>query len=250
MTFLADSSTQSWESIADEWVAHADVNDYRNDFLMPQMFAMLGDVKGLRILDLGCGEGGYSRELARRGAQVVGIDGSRRLIEIARERTGDGLPIEFHHLNVSRLDDIAGGMFDRVVASMSFMDVEDYAAAVSEVARVLRLDGELHMSITHPCFQTRVSKWMKDEAGKASFFIVDHYFARAAWEERMSREFRRPVLRRHRPLEDYMTAPIQAGLVLTKFHEPCPSDEDLKKSSRFWKLQRIPYFLFLKWTKR
>ena len=64
-----DSSTRSWEIIAEDWVAHADKNDYRNYFLLPLMLQMLVDVRGLRILDLGCGEGGYSRELARRGAR-------------------------------------------------------------------------------------------------------------------------------------------------------------------------------------
>ena len=41
-----DSSTRSWQGIADEWVAHADTNDYRNHFLMPNMLAMVGDVAG------------------------------------------------------------------------------------------------------------------------------------------------------------------------------------------------------------
>ncbi|HMC23475.1 MAG TPA: class I SAM-dependent methyltransferase, partial [Thermoanaerobaculia bacterium] len=61
-----DSSTRSWEKVADDWVRHADANDYRNLFLLPLMLEMLGDVKGRAVLDVGCGEGGYSRELARR----------------------------------------------------------------------------------------------------------------------------------------------------------------------------------------
>ena len=71
-----DTSTLSWNSVADDWVKHADENDYRNLYLMPRMLAMLGDVDGKRILDVGCGEGGYARELAQRGADVTGVDGS------------------------------------------------------------------------------------------------------------------------------------------------------------------------------
>src|SRR5213083_3509867 len=100
-----DSSTRSWDDIADDWVSHADTNDYRNHYLMPRMLAMLGDVAGKTILDLGCGEGGYARELARRGARVTGVDGSERLIEVARERARhDGLEIPFVHANASALD--------------------------------------------------------------------------------------------------------------------------------------------------
>lgn len=98
-----DSSTRSWDAIADDWVAHADTNDYRIHFLMPLMLAMLGDVRGRKILDLGCGEGAYSRELARRGAQVTGVDGSARLVEVARARAAaEGLDIPYHCANARR----------------------------------------------------------------------------------------------------------------------------------------------------
>ena len=126
-------------AIADEWVSHADTNDYRNDFLMPNMLAMVGDVTGLDLLDLGCGEGGYGRELARRGARVVGVDGSPRLIEVARERAASGnVSVDLRCANANRLNGLADASFDRVLASMSLMDVEDYPGAIREIARVLR----------------------------------------------------------------------------------------------------------------
>jgi ubiquinone/menaquinone biosynthesis C-methylase UbiE len=250
MSVQDDSSTRSWQSIADEWVSHADTNDYRNEFLMPIMLAMVGDVAGLDLLDLGCGEGGYGRELARRGARVVGIDGSPRLIEVARQRAAsDNVTVDLRCANANQLNGIADASFDRVLASMSLMDMEGYPGAIREVARVLRPGGELLMSITHPCFQARVSRWITAERGQPMFFAVDHYFDRLAWEEHMAPEFTRTVLRRHRPLEDYMAAPLAAGLTLREFREPVPTDEELTKSHRFWKLRRIPYFLFMRWAK-
>ncbi len=94
-----------------------------------------------------------------------------------------------------------------------------------------------------------MSRWIKDERGHPLFFAVDHYFDRVAWEEYMAAEFTRTVLRRHRPLEDYMAAPLAAGLQLREFREPVPTDEALTRSHRFWKLRRIPYFLFMRWAK-
>ncbi|HZF11603.1 MAG TPA: class I SAM-dependent methyltransferase [Thermoanaerobaculia bacterium] len=245
-----DSSTRSWDGIADDWVAHADTNDYRNDFLLPRMLQLLGDVQGLSILDLGCGEGGYSRELTRRGARVVGVDGSPRLIEVARQRTlAQGLAIEYVRANASAMDDVAPTSFDRVVAAMSLMDVEDYEGAVSEVHRVLRPGGDLWMSLTHPCFSPPVSRWIRDEAGLLQFFSVDRYFDRTAWDSRIAPAFRDPVLRRHRPLEDYLGAPLRQGFLLRELREPNPTAEELPKSARFERLTRIPYFLFLRWEK-
>jgi 2-polyprenyl-3-methyl-5-hydroxy-6-metoxy-1,4-benzoquinol methylase len=245
-----DSSTRSWNTIADDWVAHADHNDYRIYYLMPRMLEMLGDVRGKRILDLGCGEGGYARELARRGAHVTGIDGSQRLVEIAQERMrGAELQVRFMHANASDLHNIENGSFDVVVAAMSLMDIENYESAIGEVCRVLGSGGELLMSVTHPCFSAPVSEWIRDGDGTLQVFAVDRYFERIAWETRITSSFRAPVLRRHRPLEDYMLAPIQHHLLLREFREPSVTSEELQQSPRFRKLMRIPYFLFLRWQK-
>jgi 2-polyprenyl-3-methyl-5-hydroxy-6-metoxy-1,4-benzoquinol methylase/8-oxo-dGTP pyrophosphatase MutT (NUDIX family) len=245
-----DNSTRSWNSIADDWVKHADTNDYRNHFLMPRMFQMLDDIRGRRVLDLGCGEGGYSRELARRGAQVTGIDGSSRLIEVARERSiAETLDIHYECTNANALDNIVAASFDIVVASMSLMDVEDYAGSIREVHRVLVPGGELVMSITHPCFSAPVAEWIHDATGTPRAFSVDRYFERTVWDSLIARTFSAPVLRRHRPLEDFMNEPLQAGFELREFREPSATADDLRKSIRFTHLTRIPYFLFLRWKK-
>jgi 2-polyprenyl-3-methyl-5-hydroxy-6-metoxy-1,4-benzoquinol methylase len=246
-----DSSTRSWNAAADDWVAHADENDYRNFFLMPLMLRMLGEVSGRTILDLGCGEGGYSRELARRGARVTGVDGSERLIEVARERAGaEHLDIEFIAANASAIgDDVGDESFDVVMAAMSLMDVENYPGAVREVHRVLVSGGELLMSITHPCFTAPVSHWVRDDEGGLEVFAVDRYFDRDAWDDQITGRFRTPVIRRHRPLEDYLGALLEAGFVLREFREPSAARDDIAKSARFQKLTRIPYFLFMRWLK-
>lgn len=249
---IEDTSTRCWESAADDWVKHADSNDYRNFLLMPRALSMLGDVRGLRVLDLGCGDGGYARELAHRGANVTGIDGSARLIEIAGERTvAAGLKVRYRCANASALAqaDVEPASFDLVLAAMSLMDVEDYPSAVREVNRTLKPGGELMMSITHPCFTSPVSQWLRDEFGQPRVFTVDRYFERGAWPQRITEAFRVSVLRRHRPLEDYMNPLIDAGFILREFSEPCPTEEELARSRRFAKITRIPYFLFMRWRK-
>ena len=122
-----DSSTRSWEAAADDWVSHADSSDYQNLFLQPRMLKLAGDVAGRRVLDLGCGEGAYSRALARLGARVSGVDGSRRLVDVARQRAAvSGLEIAYHCRNANALEEIDDGSFDLIVASMLMMNVEDY----------------------------------------------------------------------------------------------------------------------------
>ena len=249
----SDSSTRSWNLVADDWVAHADLNDYRNFFLMPRTLEMLGEVGGRRILDLGCGEGGYARELARRGAEVTAIDGSPRLIEVAQQRTqASGLNVVYICANASHLGEsgIEPASFDLVLAAMSLMDVEDYPGAIREVHRTLRPAGELIMSITHPCFSAPLSEWAREGRHELRHFMVDRYFERIAWETKIAAHFSNAVLRRHRPLEDFMLPPIASGFELRDFCEALPKEEELRHSPRFRKLLRIPYFLFLRWRKK
>ena len=245
-----DSSTRSWDAAADDWVAHADTSDYQNLFLQPRMLALAGDVAGQRVLDLGCGEGAYSRALAGRGARVSGVDGSARLIDVARQRAAAaGLAIDCTCANASALDGYASGSFDLIVASMILMNVEDYAGAIREAHRVLVAGGALCMSITHPCFSAPVSDWVGGKGRRARHFAVDRYFERMAWNDRIAPSFGTPTLRRHRPLEDYLKGAIDAGFVLREFQEPMATPEDLKASSRFEYMTRVPYFLFMRWTK-
>lgn len=241
-----DASTQSWNRVADDWAAHAATNDYRNQFLMPRTLGLLGDVRGKRVLDLGCGEGGYARELARRGAQVVAVDGSARLIELAQAQPAAG--VEYRCRNAAALFGIEGA-FDLVLAAMSLMDVQDYPGAIREAHRVLKPGGELFMSVLHPCFTTSIARWARRPDGELEMFEVDRYFDRVSWEERVTEKFADTVTRRHRPLTDMMGVPLAAGFVLREFIEPEPDDAELALSRRFRKQKRIPYFLFLRWQR-
>ena len=96
------------------------------------------DLTGLRILDAGCGTGALAVEAAKRGAEVVAIDLSATLVDLARERAG-------HHLNIDfRTGDMADpalGRFDHVVAMDSLIHYRapDMArVAISLAARAER----------------------------------------------------------------------------------------------------------------
>jgi len=243
--------TWAWfRSRADDWAAHADENDYRNHFLFPLTFELLGEVRGLRVLDVGCGEGGHTRELAVRGAKVVGLDGSPRLITIAKQRAARaGLEIEYAWENASHLDSIPSEAFDVVLASMVLMDVEDYAGAVRQAWRVILPGGKLLMSITHPCFSAPVSEWVRAESGEPRYFAVDRYFESGAWDGFITPRFHRPVIRRHQTLAAFVGPLLDCGFLLRDFREPSATLEHVRKSARLEHLTRIPYFLFMSWQK-
>ena len=244
-----DNSTISWDGIAEEWAKFSEKNDYRNHFIIPNTIGMMGDIKGKSILDLGCGEGGYARILANMGADVTGIDCSYKTIEIAKEKSvKEELNINYLVGNSSSLDEISDSKYDIVLSSMMLMDCEDFKGTIREIHRVLRKNGQLFMSILHPCFSGQGVGWKKDDLG-VNFFKVDDYFSTAPWEEKISNAFSSTVLFRHRPLQDYFKILLYFNFKLVNFEEPIPNQEQINASNRMERLTRVPLFLFMEWEK-
>ncbi|MEW5982552.1 MAG: methyltransferase domain-containing protein [Acidobacteriota bacterium] len=108
------------------------------------MIDLAGPVEGMRVLDLGCGDGPLTAALRERGGRAVGIDIDRSMLRAATARSGGraGEPAQFVHGRIDRLP-FPAGVFDVVVATTVFCFVSDPAAAVREAARVLRSGGRL-----------------------------------------------------------------------------------------------------------
>jgi SAM-dependent methyltransferase len=198
----------------------------------PAFLALIGDLRGRRVLDAGCGEGYNARILARAGARVTGVDVAPRMIELAREEERRApLGIEYHRGSYADLGMLADASFDAVVSFMALMDGPRYDAAMRECYRVLRPGGMLAFSITHPCFITKGSRWIPNEQGVKVSWVVSGYFDPGHWVERWRFTDALPeaplfaVPRFDRTLSEYLNGVLAAGFRLTRLDEPRPSEE-------------------------
>jgi 2-polyprenyl-3-methyl-5-hydroxy-6-metoxy-1,4-benzoquinol methylase len=98
---------------------------------------------GERVLDIGCGEGRFTAELARAGARVVGVDVAEEPRRRARARHPE---LDLRLLGDEGPWDLADASFDVVWAGEVIEHVADTAAWLSEVRRVLRSGGSLLLS--------------------------------------------------------------------------------------------------------
>ncbi len=200
------SQARAWEEIAEEWRALVlrGGDDRFHAANSGAFFELLPAPLG-RVLDLGCGEGRIARELKARGYDVTGIDVSPTLVEFAREADPDG---DYLVADAAALP-FEDGAFELVVAFMSLQDMDDPEAAIREAARMLASGGRLCLAILHPL---RSAGTVDQEAG--TFAITGSYFDTV---HHIRPGIQVPSV--HRPLETYLRALENAGLLVAALRE-------------------------------
>lgn len=206
--------------------------------------ALLGDVTGRRVLDLGCGAGQLAHHLADRGAaEVTGVDVSERMLALARTR--------WAHPRVTYLrgaiEDAAfpAARFDLVVSALALHYVEDYAGLVRRIAGWLAPGGVLVYSAEHPIYTARLpgDGWVRDAAGARTGWRIDRYGDEGAREETW---FVGGVRKFHRTLATLVNGVLDAGLVVERVVEPTPGAAWLRDHPADADEARRPVFVLLR----
>ncbi len=261
MNELDERIVKQWEQIAD---AYAElINDqgtpHHREILNPCVERMLGDLRGKRLLDAGCGEGYLSRYYAKKGAIVTGVDISERLITVAMQLANQAgqNDIEFLRDDICRLEKIADGVFDVVLGNLVLLNVPCLESALRQFNRVLKDRGRLVISLVHPAFNIYgPGRWEMGEKDqntgrrKGLYFVIDNYFEEKEyqryWKTANGEDFPGPISFFHRMLSTYLNALISTGFVIEEVEEPQPETQN----NFFERERRVPFFLVINARKR
>jgi SAM-dependent methyltransferase len=206
-----------YNGIADFY--HSVVGDDVSDPATTALLGLLPSWDTARVLDLACGQGRVSRELARRGAGVIGIDVSDALLGMARQveqRQPQG--ITYVRGDATRPDALPGELFDGVVCNFGLSDIDDLDGVLATVGRVLPDGGWFVFSILHPCFPG----W--DADAPSSWPPEEGYYTEGWWLAENT-GFRGQVGATHRMLSTYLNALARHHLRLEAADEPLPGEE-------------------------
>ncbi len=230
-----------WDKQAEFWAqeVRSGKDVYRDLFNNPAFFKFVGDIKGKRVLDAGCGEGYNTRLFAQQGAHITGIDLSENMIRLAQEEEKQNpLGIDYNVASFTDLSIFEDNSFDTVLSTMALMDGPGYEQALQEFYRVLKPGGSLFFSLHHPCFSPPHYTWIKNERGEKIKIVSSGYFEEGPWEMRFALTKKTDKsdtqelvqTRYHRTLSTYINQLMQVGFVLKKIQEPVPTQEACKKS--------------------
>jgi SAM-dependent methyltransferase len=251
-----------WEANAETWTRHARAGYdlYRDALNTPAFMANLPSVIGLVGLDIGCGEGANTRQIAQAGATMTGIDIAPSFIRHAQEaeaaaplgityRLADGMELPF-----------ADASFDFATAFMSLMDMPHQDRVLAEAARVLKPGGFLQFSILHPCFATPFRRVLRDENRTVLGIEVRDYFRAtdgeietwrfgAAPEHEKAKVEPFKVPRFHRTLSEWVNLIIAAGFAIEHMHEPQIDAETAAREPYLADTRVAPLFLHMRLRK-
>ncbi len=117
----------------------------------PFVLELCEPISDLKVFDIGCGEGYVSRQLVQRGATaVVAMDISEKMIEAAKANADER--ITYLVGDARRMAEFENDSFDLVLAMFLFnyLNVEESAATIKEIYRLLKPGGKFVMAVPHP----------------------------------------------------------------------------------------------------
>jgi SAM-dependent methyltransferase len=227
-------SLDSFERMAEHYLHAVDTKPYNAYYERPATISLLPDVRGKRVVDAGCAAGWYTAWLLDRGASVLALDHSPRMVEMTKRRVGERAEVVRADLN-RPLSMVGDGTVDVVLSSLVLHYLRDWGAVLGEFHRILRPGGHLVFSVHHPF-------------GDFLIFKRENYFLTELLEDEWdTAQGKVKVHFYRRPLGQMIAPLIESGFVIEKLVEPMPTERfKAELPEAYERLTKRPQFLFFR----
>jgi len=253
---MKKSDETSWGSSSDWYSQYLEEGEdtYQRQVILPNLVRLLSPREGMQVLDIACGQGFFSREIARRGAQVTGADISPELIEEAK-RLSDS-PVTYHVASADALSFARDESYETAVMVLAIQNIENMAGVFSEANRVLTPEGRLLLVMMHPAFRIPgEAHWGYDEEKNIQYRRVDRYLSplRTKLLVHPGKKNSPVTISYHRSLQDFSKALFKTGFTISRFEEwnsHKESEPGPRKHAEDAARKEIPLFLMIEATKK
>ena len=207
----------------------------------PAPRALLPDLRGLSVLDLGCGFGWFCRWAREQGAaRILGVDVSEKMLARATASTQDAA-ISYTLADMEQIE-LPAESFDLIFSSLALHYVEDLDRLMSRAQRALVNGGSFVFSVEHPILTAPARpEWSVDSAGRKSWPLTGYL------EEglRSTDWITTGVIKQHRTVASYVNTLLRHGFTLSHLEEWGPTDEQIAVRPELADLRQRPHFLLL-----
>lgn len=210
--FIICASSMTYDAMADAYYAQRNGFNLGLHVELPAITSLVGKLEGKRLLDLGCGYGDHAAEYVKRGACVVGVDNSKRLLAFAQAQNIKNAEFIFH--DIKKKLPFPDASFDVITCSLVLDHIKDLKKLFKETHRVLKKDGRMLFSIPNPLLNQEEMHVGMQENNKDADIWGDYFRARKIAHE--------GIITYHRPLVEYIDAFLATGFELAKMVEPQP----------------------------
>jgi len=240
----------SWGEVALWYDSYLETNkdSYQEKVIAPNLLRLLDIKKGMRVLDLACGQGFFSRKFKTAGAVVTGVDISAELIATAKKHSQG---IEYFVAPAHKLGFLKDNSFDVITIVLAIQNIEELNLVFAESRRVLAPKGRLILILNHPAFRIpKRSDWGFDPKSGTQYRRIDGYLSSTKNTIVMhpSMKDSEETISYHRSLQDFFKAFSKSHFAVTRLEEwishkvsekgPRQKAEDLAR-------KEIPLFLML-----
>jgi SAM-dependent methyltransferase len=207
----------------------------------PAIRALLPDLDGKRVIDLGCGFGWFARwARQQRAAHVLGLDLSEKMIDRARTDTSDA-GIEYAIADLEQVE-LPESSFDFAYSSLALHYIADLARLVKAVHRSLRPGASFVFTIEHPIYMAPTEPtWTLDGHGRKRW-PVDGYSVEGP---RSTDWLTKGVIKQHRTIATYLGLLLGQGFTIAHVEEWGPTDAQIAERPSLAVERQRPAFLLV-----
>lgn len=207
----------------------------------PALQALLPDLNGLKVVDLGCGFGWFCRWACEQGAaQVVGLDVSEKMLARAAG-THSNPTITYARADLERLN-LSQASFDLVFSSLALHYIDDLPGLLRNVHDALVPGGRLVFSIEHPAYMApRHPRWSVDGDGRKTW-PIDSYLEEG---RRTTDWLAKGVIKQHRTIGTTLNLLIRAGFTISHVEEWGPTKAQVLAKPELAQERERPMFLLV-----
>lgn len=220
MVTMSTDNVASWDAFSARYQATAvlptDVAHYGPDAPTEAELRLLGDLRGRRVVELGCGGGQCSIAFAKAGAVAIGIDSSAEQLNHARKLAEqEGVRLELRLGDLADLAFLRADSVDLVFSAYAFGFVADLRRVFRQVHRVLREGAAFVFSLPHPYYSL-----VDDDHPEEPLLLRRSYFDTSpitySWDGV-------PFVDYPHTVEEIVTGLLRSGYRLDALLEPAPS---------------------------